>query len=63
MNYTIDAMHCDGCARSVKAAIREADPAVTVELDVPARRARIDSAHKDDVLAALADAGFPAVPA
>lgn len=63
MNYKIDAIHCDGCARSVKAAVREADPAATVEVDVPARTAQIDSAHQAAVVAALADAGFPAVPA
>jgi len=63
MNYTIDAMHCDGCARAVRAAVREADPDATVELDVPARKARIDSNRSDAVVAALAEAGFPAVPA
>lgn len=63
MNYRIDAMHCDGCAGAVKAAIREADEAASVTLDVPARRVSIESARPDAVLAALADAGFPATPA
>lgn len=60
MNYRIEAMHCDGCARAVKAAIREADDGASVALDVPARRATIDSSRPEAVLAALAEAGFPA---
>lgn len=63
MDYSIDAMHCDGCAKGVRAAIAEADPAAEVTIDLAARRARIDTRHRDAVLAGLAEAGFPAVPA
>lgn len=63
MDYRIEAMHCDGCARAVTAAIREADEGARVALDVPARRASIESARPEAVLAALAEAGFPATPA
>ncbi len=63
MDYRIDAMHCDGCARGVTAAIREADPEAQVTLDLANRRARIESQRPEAVLAALDDAGFPAVPA
>lgn len=63
MDYRIEAMHCDGCARAVTATIREADEAARVTLDVAARRASIDSARPEAVLAALAEAGFPATPA
>lgn len=63
MNYRIEAMHCDGCARAVRAAIREADETANVTIDVPGRRASIDSTRPDAVLAALAEAGFPATPA
>lgn len=62
MDYKIDAMHCDGCARGVRAAIAEADAAAVVTLDVPARRAQIETAKPDTVLAALSEAGFPATP-
>ena len=62
MDYRIDAMHCDGCARGVRAAIAGADADATVTLDLPARRARIESTRPEAVLAALSEAGFPATP-
>lgn len=63
MNYRIEAMHCGGCARAVTATIREADQDARVTLDVETRSATIDSARPEAVLAALAEAGFPATPA
>ena len=63
MEYRIDAMHCDGCARGVRAAVHEVDQAAVVELDPARRHARIESAQMDRVLEALEEAGFPAVPA
>ena len=63
MDYHIDAMHCDGCARAVTAAVRNADPDAGLTLDVPARRATIRTERTEAVLAALAEADFPATPA
>lgn len=63
MNYRIDAMHCDGCSRAVRAAIASADPQAEVALDPVTRSAQIVSDAPQAVLAALSDAGFPAVPA
>lgn len=63
MNYRIDAMHCDGCARGVRAAIASADPQAQVTLDPTARTAQIVSKTPQAVLAALSEAGFPAVAA
>ena len=63
MEYRIEDMHCDGCARGARAAVRAADPDAVVELDPPTRRARIDSTRMEAVLAALDEAGFPAVAA
>lgn len=62
MNYQIDAMHCDGCARGVRAAVAEADPAASLTVDLTRRRVSIDSRREAEVLAALDAAGFPAVP-
>ena len=63
MNYRIDAMHCDGCARAVTAAVRSADPDARLTLDVAARRATIATERTEAVLAALAEADFPATAA
>ena len=63
MNYRINAMHCDGCARAVTAAVRSADPDARLTLDVAARRATIATERTEAVLAALAEADFPATAA
>lgn len=63
MDYRIDAMHCAGCERGVRATVAEADPQARVAVDLDARRASIDTTRPEAVLAALAEAGFPAVPA
>lgn len=61
MNLHIDTMTCGGCARSVTAAIKDVDPAATVEIDLPARRVRIESAQPAARFTrALDEAGFPA---
>lgn len=63
MDLKIDAMHCGGCVRGVEAAIREADAAARVTIDLDTRRAQVETDRPEAVLAALSEAGFPAVPA
>jgi copper chaperone CopZ len=57
---TIDAMHCAACARRVTNAIREVAPDAKIDVDVPARRVRVDgAADLAGVRRALAEAGYP----
>lgn len=62
MHFTIENMHCGGCARGVTKAIQSVDPAAVVHADPPARRISVTSDHPGAAfLPALAAAGFPAI--
>lgn len=59
--FNIPGMTCGGCARRVTNAILSVDPAAQVTADPPARDVRITtSADEQALLAALAEAGYPA---
>ncbi len=61
MNLSIPEMNCGHCRASVTAAVTRLDPQAKVEVDLPARTARIETAASPGaVLAALAEAGFEA---
>jgi len=61
MQLHIENMTCGGCARSVTATIKEVDADATVEIDLPAKRVRIESAQPAGRFTqALDEAGFPA---
>jgi len=61
MKLHIENMTCGGCARSVTATVKDVDPAATVEIDLPGKRVRIESAQPAERFTqALDDAGFPA---
>lgn len=63
MKLHIDSMTCGGCARSVTAAIKDVDPAATVQIDVPAKRVQIQSSQpRERFITALEEAGFPPQP-
>ena len=54
-------MMCDGCARSITAAVHRVDPRAQVSADPAAKTVKIDSeASRQAVIDALAAAGFPA---
>lgn len=60
MQFKIENMHCDGCARGVAAAIKAVDPQAEVVADPPNRLAQVSStASREQVEAALREAGFP----
>jgi len=60
MQFHLDDMTCGGCARSVTKAIKALDPDAQVSADPPQRRVEITtSAPREQVVAALRDAGFP----
>ena len=63
MQLLIENMTCGGCARSVTATIKEVDADAAVEIDLPAKRVRIESSQPAERFTqALDDAGFPAQP-
>lgn len=61
LEFQVQGMTCGGCAASVKRAVLTVDPAAEVEIDVPTKRARIDSrVDANRLAAAIADAGYTA---
>jgi copper chaperone CopZ len=64
IRFQVPDMHCGGCVRRVTRAVQSVDPAATVEADVPGREVRVEgSADPAALMAALAEAGYPATPA
>ncbi|MGH8055071.1 MAG: heavy-metal-associated domain-containing protein [Stenotrophomonas sp.] len=60
MKLHIESMTCGGCARSVTAAVKEIDPAATVEIDVPSRIVQVQTSEPSErITQALTEAGFP----
>lgn len=61
MNLSIPEMNCGHCRASVTEALIRLDPQARVEVDLPARTARVETgATEATVLAALAEIGFEA---
>lgn len=61
MKLHIESMTCGGCARSVTVAIKDVDPAATVDIDLPGRNVKIESSQPvESFTKALEDVGFPA---
>ncbi|SOC03597.1 copper chaperone [Rhodobacter sp. JA431] len=59
MQFHIETMTCDGCARGVTKAIQAIDPSAVVQADPPSRKVEVTSSAQRAALAeALADAGF-----
>ncbi len=63
MNYTaiVEGMHCNGCANSVKAAIRQVDGVQKVDVNLESKEAVIVSKSElseDNIREALADTTF-----
>ena len=64
IRFQVPDMHCGGCVRRVTKAVQSVDPAARVEADVPSREVRVEgSADPAALMAALAEAGYPATPA
>ncbi|GAB5378268.1 MAG: hypothetical protein AcusKO_47300 [Acuticoccus sp.] len=62
MRLSVPDMHCGGCLRSVTRAIAAIDTTATVTPDLDRRDITVATrARPQDILAALASAGFPAV--
>jgi copper chaperone len=56
--YRVSGMTCGGCARAVSAAITEAVPGATAEVDLAAATVRVEGADEAQVKAAVEAAGF-----
>jgi copper chaperone len=63
VQFQIETMTCGGCARGVAKAVQSVDPDALVTPDVPGRRIAVTSTKsRSEIEAALAKAGYPAVP-
>lgn len=59
--FSIPDMNCGHCKAAVEAAVRKLDPDASIEVDLAARRAEIQSSQAvAAVIAALDAVGFPA---
>ena len=58
--FKVSNMRCGGCARSVTAALRGADPKVEIRVDLQRREVSVpDEADAERMSRALHEAGFP----
>jgi copper chaperone len=56
----VEGMTCVGCARSVTRSVQTVDSNAKVDVDLKAKKVRIDtSANLDAVASAIEDAGYP----
>ena len=61
LRFHVPNMTCGGCAKSVTKAIQSVDSQAGIEADPAPREVRVQSsADHQALIAALADAGFPA---
>lgn len=55
----VEGMSCDGCVRSVTKAVQSVDGNARVEVDLPAKKVRVETqASLDAVKSAICDAGY-----
>ena len=61
MQFHIENMTCDACARRITNAILGVDPQAQVTADPPSRKVKVTTqADQQALLGALAEAGYPA---
>lgn len=62
IEFTVKDMTCGHCASTITRAVKEVDAAGRCEIDVPARRVRIESTHPaEDFKGAIEEAGYTPV--
>lgn len=62
--FTVKDMTCGHCAATITEAVKAADPAGRVEIDLAAQRVTVESAlSAERIAAAITRAGFSPVPA
>jgi copper chaperone len=58
--FVIQSMSCGGCASRIAQAVKNLDAAAKIEVDLPTKTVRVDSAEdRASVIAALTEAGYP----
>lgn len=64
IEFTVGDMSCGHCASSITRAVKEVDAAARCEVDLGAKRVRIESDHPAaEFQAAIDEAGYTPVPA
>ncbi|KWT70873.1 MULTISPECIES: heavy-metal-associated domain-containing protein [unclassified Variovorax] len=59
--FEIQSMTCGHCASRVTQAVKGLDPQAKIEVNLPAKKVRVESAEdRASVATALAEAGYPA---
>ena len=63
IEFTVNDMTCGHCASTITRAVKEIDAAGRCEIDLSAKRVRIESSHPaEDFRAAIEEAGYTPVP-
>jgi copper chaperone len=59
--FQVEGMSCNHCVSKVTRSIRKTDDAATVDVDLAAKKVRVQSsADPDELCAAITEAGYPA---
>ncbi|MFM0268199.1 MULTISPECIES: heavy-metal-associated domain-containing protein [Paraburkholderia] len=62
MQFSVNDMTCEHCARAITEAVREADPVASVAVDVGAKCVTVISdVSSIEIVRAISDAGYTAV--
>ncbi len=64
IELTVNDMTCGHCASTITKTVKAVDPAAKPEIDLDAKRVRIESSHPaSEFVAAITEAGYTPVPA
>ena len=59
MEFNIPAMSCGHCVRAITEALKQADPAAQVSVDLPTKKVTVQTTQPRDAVAlALTEAGY-----
>lgn len=60
LEFNVEGMSCGHCVSRVTKAVKDADPAARVEVDLAHHKVRVETGEdRTTVAAALTDAGYP----
>lgn len=58
-DFTVPAMHCGGCAKTITRILGELDAKAKVEIDLESKRVSVETSQsREAVVARMAEAGF-----
>jgi copper chaperone len=59
MKFQVNDMSCGGCARSITNAVKQVDPAASVDVDIAQKTVKVTSSvSPENVLNAISEAGY-----